>query len=213
MPACSFALRTIFNGEPSHVTKITNLRPDDRENHQYPFIDGVDKYNPLPFGLLFDGLANPCGRAFLLALMDDGSKRRVDIVGLAPFACEAVESLWQWTGTRVKIKVKFRVKFGIEGWGSQPIMFAVLPVALMELIVLGHELRLMDGRQVSSPSASDFSVLSSSVLAGRPAPHPLSCPILARVEHQLHLPLFNLALHIVNLSHFGNYMLDSLNAK
>jgi hypothetical protein len=28
------------------------------------------------------------------------------------------------------------------------------------------------------------------------------CPqFLAKVEHQLHLPLFNLALHIVNLSH------------
>src|ERR1700722_8462853 len=84
--SCSLTLRSILDSQPAHITKVSDFSPDSRKDHQHPFIDGIDQYDQLPFGLLFDGFANPRGWAFLLALVHDGSKRRIDVIRPAPFA-------------------------------------------------------------------------------------------------------------------------------
>ena len=68
------------------------LAQDGLEQHQDPFIDGIDKDDALallPFG---NGLTNPRRRTFLLALMDDGSERGIDVIRLAPLARQSVKT-------------------------------------------------------------------------------------------------------------------------
>jgi len=57
----------------------------------------------LSFALPTTSSTSASGRAFLLALMDDGSKRRIDIIGLTPLACQSVETFRQRVRARVKV--------------------------------------------------------------------------------------------------------------
>ncbi len=81
MSSSSFTRASILRGNPTNVAKIANLRPDAREDHQHPFIHGVDEHHRFTFLVFFNRFSHPSSRAFLLALMEDRSERRIYIVG------------------------------------------------------------------------------------------------------------------------------------
>ena len=90
------ALTAIFGRKPADIAKVPNLSvitKDRGHEHENPFVDRIDKDDALAFAPLFNGLADPCRRAFLLTLMDDRAERRIDVARLPPFAGQAVKAI------------------------------------------------------------------------------------------------------------------------
>ena len=95
----------VLGRAPLHVPKVADLGPC-RQEHQYPLVEWVDQDDALALLLLLDRLADPGGRALLLSLVYDGPERRVDVVGRAPLAGEAVETVRHGMRARVEVKIK-----------------------------------------------------------------------------------------------------------
>ena len=135
MPTGSFPRITVFNRQPTHVAKVTNPSNANRtKDHQDPLVQGIDENDPLPFRVLFNRLANPSRGAFFLALVYDGTERRIDIVAPAPFTRQPIEPIRQRIGARIKVEMELRIQRGVQLRGRKPVVVAVLSVANMELV-------------------------------------------------------------------------------
>jgi hypothetical protein len=87
------------------------LAEDRLQEHQHPLVDRVDQHHGLTLAPFLQRLPDPRRRAFLAALVDDGSEGRVDVVALAPLARQAVKASRK--GMRAGIEVE-RAELGGE---------------------------------------------------------------------------------------------------
>ena len=104
MTASPLALGSVLGCQPFDITEIADLRvfPEDfAHQHQHPLIDRIDEDYALTLAALLNGLPHPRGWAFLLALVDDRTERRVDVVGGSPLARQPIEARRQRTGCGV----------------------------------------------------------------------------------------------------------------
>lgn len=116
MPAGALAGGSVLRRQPLNIAKIADLRmltEDGLEKHQDPLIDGVDQNDCLALLVLFDGLADPRGGSLLLALMDDGSEWRIDIVRLPPLARQAIKAIRQRVRAWVKVEIELCIQFRV----------------------------------------------------------------------------------------------------
>lgn len=134
MPPRTLTSRSVFRRQPPHVPKSPHLGAS-LEQHQHPLVDGIDQHDLLTLFVLCDSLPRPCCRPLLAALVNDGSKRRIDVVALAPIAYQAVKSFWQGERARIEVERKLRLEIPQQLRRRDPVVFAVIPVAEMKLIL------------------------------------------------------------------------------
>src|SRR5580704_5655167 len=160
MPSGALSRLAVLDRKPSNVAKIPNFGTYRRQQHQNPLINRIDQDDALAFGLFGYRLSNPCGRPFLLALMNNGSERWVDVIRAAPLACKPVEPFRQREGTWIKIEMELCIKGRVKLWRCYPIVLTVVPIAAMELVFVWSQFALMRGTEkvshwrVSSLAAS-----------------------------------------------------------
>src|SRR5882672_3904207 len=138
VPAGALAFCKIFNRDPLYVAEITNVRllaEDGLDHHQQPFIDRIDQNDGLSFLPLLDGLPNPCRRAFLLALVHDGSEGWIDIADRSPLTGESVKAFRKRKGAWIEVETELRMQPRIQVRRGQPIMLPVVAVAFVEFVL------------------------------------------------------------------------------
>src|SRR5262249_3828343 len=109
MSAGALAFGSVLSREPTHVAEIADLGASS-EQHENPLVERVDHHDALAFALFLDRLPYPCGHALFLALVNDGSERRIDVVRRAPLARQAVKAGRQRPRTRVEGKREFGIE-------------------------------------------------------------------------------------------------------
>jgi hypothetical protein len=163
----TFALGSVLGRKPAHVAEISDLRASAHE-HQQPFIDRIDQDYALTLGVLLDRFPHPRRRAFLAALVHDGSEGRVDVVRRSPLTGEAVKALGQRVRAGIEVERELGIQRRVKVRRRDPIMLTVVPVADMELVVGRIQLRLM--RAVKKLFHEGVSILVNNPGRGRRAP-------------------------------------------
>src|SRR3990167_492503 len=135
MASGAFTGRTVFGRVPFDIPEVTNFCAR-RDHHQNPFVNGVDQDYTLAFLVLFNRLANPSGRTLLFALVHNGSEWDVGVSGLAPFAGQPIEVVGFGIRASIEVEVELHLKRTEKLRRRQPIMLAVVPVPLVELVIL-----------------------------------------------------------------------------
>ena len=136
MSSSSFALGSVLDGVPSHVSEVSDVGcARGLEHHQHPLVHGIHDDGQFALGLLDDGLSHPRRWPFLFALVHDGSERRVDVVSLSPFARQTVEASRHGIRARVEVeRPELGVEFRIQSVRREPVVFPILAVADVEFV-------------------------------------------------------------------------------
>ena len=134
MPPSAFAGSAVFDRVPSNVAKVSDLASYGAQQHQNPFVNGVNEHDKPAFGLFQQRFSHPSCRTLFLFLMDDTAEWRIDVIAFAPLASQAVKTFWQRVRTWIKRKVEFGVQGGVQVGRRQPVMLGVIAVADMEFV-------------------------------------------------------------------------------
>ena len=147
MPTGALTAGSVLDSAPLHVAKVPDICATACPNHhQHPLIYRVDYDNQLPLAGFFNAFSHPRCRALLLSIVDDGTKGRVDVVSISPFACQTIKSIRFRVRAWIKIKVKLCIQFFVEvGW-CKPIVFAIVAIARMVLILFRVQFALVDNK-------------------------------------------------------------------
>lgn len=79
MLANAFTGSSILNRMPTNITQVADISAS-RHKHKNPLVYWINKNNPLTLLLLSNGFPCPSSWPLLLALMNNGTKRRIYII-------------------------------------------------------------------------------------------------------------------------------------